>query len=131
MSYKAITDKYKDITPYHSGGGCNHLRLESSVLDDQGRSTEWLINAIYEDDTGVMEDIDFDINSITETSNCMFGFQCHYLELNQAQKEILSSVDAYVSDSNNFVFIESFKKGYEMMKDIDNRLTNAPTWEDC
>jgi hypothetical protein len=61
----------------------------------------------------------------------MFGFQCHYLELNQAQKEILSSVDAYVSDSNNFVFIESFKKGYEMMKDIDNRLTNAPTWEDC
>jgi hypothetical protein len=63
MSYKAITDKYKDITPYHSGGGCNHLRLESSVLDDQGRSAEWLINAIYEDETGVMEDIDFDINS--------------------------------------------------------------------
>jgi hypothetical protein len=56
---KAITDKYKDITPYHSGGGCNHLRLESSVLDDQGRSTEWLINAIYEDDTGVMEDMIF------------------------------------------------------------------------
>jgi hypothetical protein len=31
MSYKAITDKYTDITPYHSGGGCMHLSLESSV----------------------------------------------------------------------------------------------------
>jgi hypothetical protein len=31
---KAITDKYTDITPYHSGGGCMHLSLESSVEDD-------------------------------------------------------------------------------------------------
>ena len=133
MSYKAITDKYKDITPYHSGGGCNHLRLESSVLDDQGRFAEWLINAIYEDETGVMEDIDFDINNITETSNCMFGLHIQDGDLNQAQEEVLSSVasDVLMSDSDNFVFIESFKKGYEMMKDIDNRLTNAPTWEDC
>ena len=133
MSYKAITDKYKDITPYHSGGGCNHLRLESSVLDDQGRSAEWLINAIYEDETGVMEDIDFDINNITETSNCMFGLHIQDGNLNQAQEEVLSSVasDVLMSDSDNFVFIESFKDGYEMMKDIDNRLTNAPTWEDC
>ena len=130
---KAITDKYKDITPYHSGGGCNHLRLESSVLDDQGRSAEWLINAIYEDETGVMEDIDFDINNITETSNCMFGLHIKDGDLNQAQEEVLSSVasDVLMSDSDNFVFIESFKDGYEMMKDIDNRLTNAPTWEDC
>ena len=130
---KAITDKYKDITPYHSGGGCNHLRLESSVLDDQGRSAEWLINAIYEDETGVMEDIDFDINNITETSNCMFGLHIQDGDLNQAQEEVLSSVASNVlmSDSDNFVFIESFKDGYEMMKDIDNRLTNAPTWEDC
>jgi hypothetical protein len=89
---KAITDKYKDITPYHSGGGCNHLRLESSVLDDQGRSAEWLINAIYEDETGVMEDIDFDINNITETSNCMFGLHIQDGDLNQAQEEVLSSV---------------------------------------
>ena len=133
MSYKAITDKYKDITPYHSGGGCNHLRLESSVLDDQGRSAEWLINAIYEDETGVMEDIDFDINNITETSNCMFGLHIQDGNLNQAQEEVLSSVASNVlmSDSDNFVFIESFKDGYEMMKDIDNRLTNAPTWGDC
>ena len=131
MSYKAITDKYKDITPYHSGGGCMHLSLESSVLDDRGRSTEWLINAIYEDDTGVMEDVDFDINNITETSNCMFGFQMQDVELNQAQQEILSSIDAYVSDDTQFVLIKSFKEGYEMIKDIDNRLTNAPTWEDC
>ena len=130
---KAITDKYKDITPYHSGGGCNHLRLESSVLDDQGRSAEWLINAIYEDETGVMEDIDFDINNITETSNCMFGLHIQDGNLNQAQEEVLSSVasDVLMSDSDNFVFIESFKDGYEMMKDIDNRLTNAPTWENC
>ena len=130
---KAITDKYKDITPYHSGGGCNHLRLESSVLDDQGRSAEWLINAIYEDETGVMEDIDFDINNITETSNCMFGLHIQDGDLNQAQEEVLSSVasDVLMSDSDNFVFIESFKDGYEMMKDIDNRLTNAPTWENC
>ena len=130
---KAITDKYKDITPYHSGGGCNHLRLESSVLDDQGRSAEWLINAIYEDETGVMEDIDFDINNITETSNCMFGLHIQDGNLNQAQEEVLSSVASNVlmSDSDNFVFIESFKDGYEMMKDIENRLTNAPTWEDC
>ena len=133
MSYKAITDKYKDITPYHSGGGCNHLRLESSVLDDQGRSAEWLINAIYEDETGVMEDIDFYINNITETSNCMFGLHIQDGDLNQAQEEVLSSVASNVlmSDSDNFVFIESFKDGYEMMKDIDNRLTNAPTWENC
>ena len=133
MSYKAITDKYKDITPYHSGGGCNHLRLESSVLDDQGRSAEWLINAIYEDETGVMEDIDFDINNITETSNCMFGLHIQDGNLNQAQEEVLSSVasDVLMSDSDNFVFIESFKDGYEMMKDIDNRLTNATSWEDC
>ena len=128
---KSITTKYKDITPYHSGGGCMHLSLESSLEIDEAHPTEWLINALYEDDKGVMEDIDFDINNITETSNCMFGFQCHYLELNQAQKEILSSVDAYLYDENSFVFIESFKEGYEMMKDIDNRLTNAPTWEDC
>jgi hypothetical protein len=130
---KAITDKYKDITPYHSGGGCNHLRLESSVLDDQGRSAEWLINAIYEDETGVMEDIDFDINNITETSNCMFGLHIQDGDLNQAQEEVLSSVasDVLMSDSDNFVFIESFKDGYEMMKDIDNRLTNATSWEDC
>jgi hypothetical protein len=130
---KAITDKYKDITPYHSGGGCNHLRLESSVLDDQGRSAEWLINAIYEDETGVMEDIDFDINNITETSNCMFGLHIQDGDLNQAQEEVLSSVASNVlmSDSDNFVFIESFKDGYEMMKDIDNRLTNATSWEDC
>jgi hypothetical protein len=130
---KAITDKYKDITPYHSGGGCNHLRLESSVLDDQGRFAEWLINAIYEDETGVMEDIDFDINNITETSNCMFGLHIQDGNLNQAQEEVLSSVasDVLMSDSDNFVFIESFKDGYEMMKDIDNRLTNAPTWGDC
>ena len=130
---KAITDKYKDITPYHSGGGCNHLRLESSVLDDQGRFAEWLINAIYEDETGVMEDIDFDINNITETSNCMFGLHIQDGNLNQAQEEVLSSVasDVLMSDSDNFVFIESFKDGYEMMKDIDNRLTNAPTWENC
>jgi hypothetical protein len=40
----------------------------------KGNSTEWLINAIYEDDTGVMEDIDFDINSITETSNACLVF---------------------------------------------------------
>ena len=129
--YKLITDKYKDITPYHSGGGCMHLSLESSLEIDEAHPTEWLINALYEDDKGVMEDIDFDINNITETSNCMFGLQIHYIDLNQAQQEILSSVDAYLYDENSFVFIESFKDGYEMMKDIDNRLTNAPTWEDC
>jgi len=129
--YKLITDKYKDITPYHSGGGCMSLSLESSVEDVQGNTTDWLINKCIEDNTGRLDDVDFDINNITETSNCMFGFQCHYLELNQAQKEILASVDAYVSDEDNFVFIEPFKDGYMIMKDLDNRLTNAPTWEDC
>ena len=130
---KAITTKYKDITPYHSGGGCNHLSLKSSVLDVQGNTTDWLINAIYEDETGVMEDIDFDINNITETSNCMFGLQIQDVDLNQAQEEVLSSVasDVLMADSDNFVFIESFKDGYEMMKDIDNRLTKSASWEDC
>jgi hypothetical protein len=61
----------------------------------------------------------------------MFGLQIQYVDLNQAQQEILSSFDVLMSDENNFVFIKSFKKGYEMMKDIENRLTNAPTWEDC
>jgi len=128
---KAITTKYKDITPYHSGGGCMSLSLESSVEDVQGNTTDWLINKCIEDNTGRLDDVDFDINNITETSNCMFGFQMQDVELNQAQKEILSSIDAYVSDDTQFVLIKSFKEGYEMIKDIDNRLTNAPTWEDC
>jgi hypothetical protein len=128
---KAITTKYKDITPYHSGGGCMHLSLESSVEDVQGNTTDWLINKCIEDNTGRLDDVDFDINNITETSNCMFGFQMQDVELNQAQQEILSSIDAYVSDDTQFVLIKSFKEGYEMIKDIDNRLTNAPTWEDC
>jgi hypothetical protein len=32
-----------------------HLSLESSVEDVQGNTTDWLINALIEDDTGVME----------------------------------------------------------------------------
>jgi hypothetical protein len=129
---KAITDKYKDITTYHSGGGCMHLSLESIVEDVQGNTTDWLINALIDDDGyhyGM--DISFDLDDIDEETQCMFGLQIQDVDLNQAQKEILSSFDVLMSDSNNFVFIESFKKGYEMMKDIDNRLTNAPTWEDC
>jgi hypothetical protein len=129
---KAITDKYKDITTYHSGGGCMHLSLESTVEDVQGNTTDWLINALIDDDGyhyGM--DISFDLDDIDEETECMFGLQIQYVDLNQAQKEILSSFDVLMSDENNFVFIESFKKGYEMMKDIDNRLTNAPTWEDC
>jgi len=125
---KAITDKYKDITPYHSGGGCMHLSLESSIVDVQGNITDWLINATYNDDDGEPSN---DLDDITENARCMFGLQLHDIELNQAQKEMLSSIDVYFSDEDNFVFIESFKDGYEMMKDIDNRLTNAPTWEDC
>ena len=107
------------------------LSLESSVEDVQGNTTDWLINKCIEDNTGRLDDVDFDINNITETSSCMFGFQMQDVELNQAQKEILSSIDAYVSDDTQFVLIKSFKEGYEMIKDIDNRLTNAPTWEDC
>jgi hypothetical protein len=129
---KAITDKYKDITTYHSGGGCMHLSLESTVEDVQGNTTDWLINALIDDDGyhyGM--DISFDLDDIDEETECMFGLQIQYVDLNQAQQEILSSFDVLMSDENNFVFIESFKKGYEMMKDIDNRLTNAPTWEDC
>lgn len=129
---KSITTKYKDITPYHSGGGCMHLSLESTVEDVQGNTTDWLINALIDDDGyhyGM--DISFDLDDIEEETQCMFGLQIQDVDLNQAQKEILSSFDVLMSDENNFVFIESFKKGYEMMKDIDNRLTNAPTWEDC
>ena len=129
---KAITDKYKDITTYHSGGGCMHLSLESTVEDVQGNTTDWLINALIDDDGyhyGM--DISFDLNDIDEETECMFGLQIQYVDLNQAQQEILSSFDVLMSDENNFVFIKSFKKGYEMMKDIENRLTNAPTWEDC
>jgi hypothetical protein len=47
---KAITDKYTDITPYHSGGGCMSLSLESSVEDVQGNTTDWLINECIDDD---------------------------------------------------------------------------------
>jgi hypothetical protein len=131
---KAITDKYKDITTYHSGGGCMHLSLESTVKDVQGNTTDWLINALIDDDGyhyGM--DISFDIDDIDEETQCMFGLQIQDVDLNQAQEEVLSSLASNVlmSDSDNFVFIESFKDGYEMMKDIDNRLTNAPTWEDC
>lgn len=129
---KSITTKYKDITPYHSGGGCMHLSLESTVEDVQGNTTDWLINALIDDDGyhyGM--DISFDLDDIEEETQCMFGLQIQDVDLNQAQKEILSSFDVLMSDENNFVFIESFKEGYEMMKDIDNRLTNAPTWEDC
>jgi len=129
---KAITTKYKDITPYHSGGGCMHLSLESTVEDVQGNTTDWLINALIDDDGyhyGM--DISFDLDDIDEETQCMFGLQIQDVDLNQAQKEILSSFDVLMSDETNFVFIESFKEGYEMMKDIDNRLTNAPTWEDC
>ena len=129
---KAITDKYKDITTYHSGGGCMSLSLESSVEDVQGNTTDWLINALIDDDGyhyGM--DISFDLDDIDEETECMFGLQIQYVDLNQAQQEILSSFDVLMSDENNFVFIKSFKKGYEMMKDIENRLTNAPTWEDC
>ena len=130
--YKEITDKYTDITPYHSGGGCMHLSLESTVEDVQGNTTDWLINALIDDDGyhyGM--DISFDLDDIDEETECMFGLQIQYVDLNQAQQEILSSFDVLMSDENNFVFIKSFKKGYEMIKDIDNRLTNAPTWEDC
>jgi hypothetical protein len=129
---KAITDKYKDITTYHSGGGCMHLSLESTVEDVQGNTTDWLINALIDDDGyhyGM--DISFDLDDIDEETECMFGLQIQYVDLNQAQQEILSSFDVLMSDENNFVFIKSFKKGYEMMKDIENRLTNAPTWENC
>ena len=129
---KSITTKYKDITPYHSGGGCMHLSLESTVEDVQGNTTDWLINALIDDDGyhyGM--DISFDLDDIEEETQCMFGLQIQDVDLNQAQKEILSSFDVLMSDETNFVFIESFKEGYEMMKDIDNRLTNAPTWEDC
>jgi hypothetical protein len=129
---KAITDKYTDITTYHSGGGCMHLSLESTVEDVQGNTTDWLINALIDDDGyhyGM--DISFDLDDIDEETECMFGLQIQYVDLNQAQQEILSSFDVLMSDENNFVFIKSFKKGYEMMKDIENRLTNAPTWENC
>ena len=129
---KAITDKYKDITTYHSGGGCMHLSLESTIEDVQGNTTDWLINALIDDDGyhyGM--DISFDLDDIDEETECMFGLQIQYVDLNQAQQEILSSFDVLMSDENNFVFIKSFKKGYEMMKDIENRLTNAPTWENC
>ena len=129
---KAITDKYKDITTYHSGGGCMHLSLESTVEDVQGNTTDWLINALIDDDGyhyGM--DISFDLDDIDEETECMFGLQIQYVDLNQAQQEILSSIDAYVFDDTQFVLIKSFKEGYEMMKDIDNRLTSAPTWEDC
>ena len=123
--YKAITTKYTDLSPYHSGGGCMHLSIESSV---DKYAVQWLINATYNDDDGEPSN---DLDDITENARCMFGLQLHAIELNQAQKEILSSIDVYFYDEDNFVFIESFKDGYEMMKDIDNRLTNAPTWEDC
>ena len=63
---KAITDKYKDITTYHSGGGCMSLSLESSVEDVQGNTTDWLINECIEDDTGRLDDVDFDIDNIDE-----------------------------------------------------------------
>jgi len=131
---KAITTKYKDVTPYHSGGGCMHLSLESSVEDVQGNTTDWLINALIDDDGyhyGM--DISFDLDDIKEETQCMFGLQIQDVDLNQAQEEVLSSLasDVLMSDPNNFVFIESFKDGYKMMKDIDNRLTNSPTWEDC
>jgi hypothetical protein len=109
-----------------------HLSLESTFEDVQGNTTDWLINALIDDDGyhyGM--DISFDLDDIDEETQCMFGLQIQDVDLNQAQKEILSSFDVLMSDETNFVFIESFKKGYEMMKDIDNRLTNAPTWEDC
>jgi hypothetical protein len=61
----------------------------------------------------------------------MFGLCVFDYEFNDAQKEILDSIEWTFRDSVYFQLIEPFKNGYEMIKDIDNRLTNAPTWEDC
>jgi hypothetical protein len=83
---KAITDKYKDITPYHSGGGCMSLSLESSVEDVQGNTTDWLINECIEDDTGRLDDVDFDIDNIDEETKCMFGFQMQDVDLEPSTK---------------------------------------------
>ena len=73
----------------------------------------------------------YNLNRITEDARCMFGLCVFDYEFNDAQKEILDSIEWTFRDSIYFQLIEPFKNGYEMIKDIDNRLTNAPTWEDC
>jgi hypothetical protein len=50
------------------------LSLESSVEDVQGNTTDWLINECIEDDTGRLDDVDFDIDNITETSKLYVWF---------------------------------------------------------
>jgi hypothetical protein len=62
-------------------------------------------------DTGRLDDVDFDIDNIDEETECMFGLQMQDVDLNQAQQEILSSIDAYVFDDTQFVLIKSFKEG--------------------
>jgi len=122
---KVITDKYKDLHHYHSGGGCVHLMLESSVDED---NLQWLINAL---ENNCDDEPSYNLNRITEDAKCMFGLSVFDYEFNDAQKEILDSIEWTYRDSVYFQLIKSFKEGYEMIKDVDNRLTNAPTWEDC
>ena len=123
--YKLITDKYKDITPYHSGGGCMHLSLESSI---DKYAVQWLINATYNGDDGEPSN---DLDDITENARCMFGIHFNDYDVSPSQKEIIDSIDWHYKGGDYFLLIEPFKDGYMIMKDIDNRLTNAPTWEDC
>ena len=122
---KVITDKYKDLHHYHSGGGCVHLMLESSVDEYK---LQWLINPL---EKNCDDEPSYNLNRITEDARCMFGLCVFDYEFNDAQKEILDSIEWTFRDSIYFQLIKPFKDGYEMMKDIDNRLTNAPTWEDC
>jgi hypothetical protein len=84
---ETITDKYKDLNHYHSGGGCVHLMLESSVDEYK---LQWLINPLED--------------------NCE---------------------DEPSQNAEYFQIRAPVKDGYMIMKDIDNRLTNAPTWKDC
>jgi len=122
---KVITDKYKDLHHYHSGGGCDHLMLESSVDEN---NLHWLVNPL---EKNCDDEPSYNLNRITEDARCMFGLCVFDYEFNDAQKEILDSIEWTFRDSIYFQLIKPFKDGYEMMKDIDNRLTNAPTWEDC
>jgi len=122
---KTITDKYKDLNHYHSGGGCVHLMLESSVDEYK---LQWLINPLEDN---CEDEPSYDLDEITEDSKCMFGLCVFDYEFNDAQKEILDSIKWNFQNAEYFQIIEPFKDGYMIMKDIDNRLTNAPTWKDC
>ena len=78
-----ITDKYKDLHHYHSGGGCVHLMLESSVDED---NLQWLINPL---EKNCDDEPSYNLNRITEDARCMFGYAFLIMTLMMLKKKYL------------------------------------------